>query len=153
MAEPGATALTTTGRCLCGAIRYEFRGPPEWVVHCHCDSCRRQVSSPLATFVGVLHKNFRFTAGAPNTYASSPGVSRSFCGACGSPIAYEAERLPDEIHLFHGTLDDPSHLAPAAHVFTEEQVSWFEVHDDLPRYAKGGRGMQPVGHGPQRRAQ
>ncbi|MFZ2005552.1 MAG: hypothetical protein WB697_12720 [Stellaceae bacterium] len=30
----------TTGRCLCGAIRYEFRGAPEWVVHCHCDSCR-----------------------------------------------------------------------------------------------------------------
>jgi len=151
MAEPGTTSLTTTGRCLCGAIRYEFRSAPEWVVHCHCDSCRRQVSSPLATFVGVLHKNFRFIAGAPNAYASSPGVSRSFCGACGSPIAYEAERLPDEIHLFHGTLDDPGDLAPTAHVFTEERVAWFEVHDELPRYARGVRGMTPIGHGPQSR--
>ena len=141
----------TTGRCLCGAIRYEFRGAPEWVVHCHCDTCRRQVSSPLATFLGVLKKNFRYVAGTPNAYASSPGVSRSFCPSCGSPIAYEATRLPDEIHLFHGTLDDPGFIAPTAHVFTEEQLPWFEVHDELPRYAKGGRGQTPIGHGPQSR--
>jgi hypothetical protein len=143
-----AEARTTTGRCLCGEIRYEFRGAPEWVVHCHCDSCRRQTSSPLATFVGVLKQNFRFTAGAPKAYASSPGVSRSFCPNCGSPIAYEAARIPDEIHLFHGTLDDPAALAPTAHVFTEEQLPWFEVHDALPRYARGGRGATPIGHGP-----
>jgi hypothetical protein len=147
MAEPDIT----TGRCLCGAIRYEFRGAPEWVVHCHCDSCRRQVSSPLATFVGVLKANFRLTAGAPKSYASSPGVSRSFCPACGSPIAYETARLPDEIHLFHGTLDDPHRFVPTAHVFTEEQLSWFEMHDDLPRYAAGRRGTQPASYGPQRK--
>jgi hypothetical protein len=146
MADPEPT----TGRCLCGTVRYEFRGKPEWVVHCHCESCRRQVSSPLATFVGVLKENFGFTAGAPKTFASSPGVARSFCPACGSPIAYEAARLPDEIHLFHGTLDDPGTVAPTAHVFTEEQLPWFEVHDGLPRFAKGGRGTAPIGHGPKR---
>jgi hypothetical protein len=146
------SASPTTGHCLCGAIRYEFRGPPEWVVHCHCNSCRRQVSSPLATFVGVLKENFRFTAGTPKAYASSPGVTRSFCLDCGSPIAYEAERLPDEIHLFHGTLDDPAALAPTAHVHAEEQLPWFEVHDHLPRYAKGGRGATPIGTGPQRQS-
>lgn len=138
----------TSGRCLCGAIRYEFRGAPEWVVHCHCDSCRRQASSPLATFVCVLKPNFRLTAGAPKAYASSAGVWRSFCPSCGSPIAYEAERLPDEIHLFHGTLEEPDRFVPTAHVHTEEQVSWFEVHDDLPRYAKDGRGATPLGLGP-----
>lgn len=136
------------GGCLCRAIRYEFRGAPEWVVHCHCSSCRRQVSSPVATFVCVLRANFRFTADMPKTYVSSPGVSRSFCPNCGSPIAYEAARLPDEIHLYHGTLDRPSRFAPTAHVHTEEQVSWFEVHDYLPRYAKGARGASPTGHGP-----
>jgi len=145
-----ADAEPTTGRCLCGAIRYEFRGKPEWVVHCHCDSCRRQVSSPLATVVGVLKQNFRFTAGAPNAYASSAGVWRSFCPECGSPIAYEAVRLPDEIHLYHGTLDEPDRLVPTGHVFTEEQLAWFEVDDHLPRYAKGGRGAKPIGHGPRR---
>ncbi|HTZ35278.1 MAG TPA: GFA family protein [Stellaceae bacterium] len=142
-------AATTTGRCLCGAIRYAFEGPPEWVVHCHCESCRRQVSSPVATFVGVLDRNFRFTAGAPQGYASSPGVVRSFCAACGSPIAYRTARLPGEVHLFHGTLDDPDRLLPSAHVFTAERVAWFEVHDDLPRYAQGRRGTTPVGTGPQ----
>ncbi len=146
-----ADAAATTGRCLCGAIRFEFRGAPEWVVHSQCVNCRRLVSSPLATFVCVLKANFQLTAGAPKAYASSAGVSRSFCPTCGSPIAYEAERLPDEIHLFHGTLDETDRFVPTAHVHTEEQVPWFEVHDALPRYAKGGRGQTPIGDGPQRR--
>ena len=37
----------TTGRCLCGAIQYEYSGAPTLVVHCHCESCRRQTSSPV----------------------------------------------------------------------------------------------------------
>ncbi|HEU0219147.1 MAG TPA: hypothetical protein VFQ90_20995 [Stellaceae bacterium] len=68
--------------------------------------------------------------------------------ACGSPIAYEAARAPDEIHLFHGTLDDPGSLAPTAHVRTEEQLPWFEAYDGLPRYTKGGHGQSPIGYGP-----
>ena len=40
-----------TGRCLCGDIRYEYRGAPLKILHCHCESCRRHTSSPVATFV------------------------------------------------------------------------------------------------------
>jgi hypothetical protein len=143
----------TTGGCLCGSIRYAFDGPPDWVVHCHCATCRKHVSSPLATFVSVGRGRFRFIRGQPRVYRSSPGVRRSFCGECGSPIAYEADRVPDEIHLYHGTLDDPGALVPEAHVHTGERLPWFEVHDVLPRYQAGGRGgVAPVGHGPRREA-
>ena len=44
---------TTRGRCQCRAIEYAFEGAPKWVMHCHCASCRRAVSSPLATYIGV----------------------------------------------------------------------------------------------------
>jgi hypothetical protein len=138
----------TTGRCLCGDIEYAFTGAPDRVFHCHCDTCRRHVSSSVSTFVCVLRHAFQFTKGQPRVYTSSPGVRRSFCARCGSPIAYEADRIPDEVHLYHGTLSDPATVQPTAHVYIAEQVGWFEVQDDLPRYAAGMRGATPIRHGP-----
>ena len=139
----------TTGRCLCGDIRYEYRGPALWVMHCHCDSCRRHTSSPVATFVGVDRAQFRVTAGTPAVYASSSGVRRSFCAHCGSPLAYEAERAPNEIHLYAGTLTDAAGLVPEGHVHAAEQLPWFEILDDLPRWARGRRrGEPPLRRGP-----
>jgi hypothetical protein len=138
----------TTGRCLCGDICYEYTGAPDRLFHCHCASCRRHVSSAVATFACVLRDTFRFTHGTPQTYQSSPGVKRSFCPRCGSPIAYEADRIPNEIHLYHGTLADPGSVPPTAHLYVAEQLAWFEVLDELPRYAEGMRGASPISHGP-----
>ena len=91
-----------------------------------------------------------FTQGTPGIYESSPGVRRSFCPRCGSPIAYEADRIPNEVHLYHGTLADPGLVPPTAHVHVAEQLAWFEVLDELPRYSEGMRGASPIGHGPRR---
>ncbi|KAB2911951.1 MAG: GFA family protein [Hyphomicrobiaceae bacterium] len=140
---------TTRGHCQCGAIAYEFDGAPKWVMHCHCESCRRAVSSVVATYVGVHVAQFRYLKGEPAHYESSPGVKRYFCAVCGSPMAYAGARWPDEVHLFHGTLADPAQWAPTGHAYVGEQVPWFEVSDDLPRYgATAGKGAKPVRHGP-----
>jgi len=140
--------MTTTGRCLCGAIQYEYEGEPLEALHCHCESCRRQTSSPVATFVMVPRAALRFTSGQPKDYASSPGVRRSFCAECGSPIAYQVDRRPDIVDLFAGSLSDASDVTPTCHVHADEQLAWFEVLDDLPRYAQGRRGTMPIGRGP-----
>lgn len=79
-----------------------------------------------------------FVKGAPKSHASSPGVTRRFCGSCGTPLSYESERWPDEIHLFVVAFDDAAGFAPQAHVNTAEQIPWLTIHDDLPRYAKFG---------------
>jgi len=80
--------ITTTGRCQCRAIEYQFTGEPKWVMHCHCESCRRAVSSAVATYVGVRLEQFSYLKGEPTVYESSPGVKRYFCTSCGSPMAY-----------------------------------------------------------------
>jgi hypothetical protein len=139
---------STAGHCLCGAIQFEFEGEPVEAAHCHCESCRRQTSSPVATFVTVQTTALRFTRGKPKEYASSPGVLRSFCGECGSPIAYWSERRADVIDLFAGTLADPTSVSPSLHTHAQEQLPWFEVLDDLPRYAQSSYGTMPMRHGP-----
>ena len=55
----------TKGHCQCGTIEYEFTGEPKWVMHCHCESCRRAVSSAVATYVGVRLEQFSYLKGEP----------------------------------------------------------------------------------------
>ena len=142
------TERSVRGRCLCGDIHYEYRGDPIVTLHCHCESCRRHTSAPVATFVCVAKNSFRLVRGRPTTYVSSPGVRRTHCARCGSPIGYESDRRPDQIDLYAGTLDDPALVAPTCHVHVAEQLPWFEMVDALPRYERGRRGATPVRHGP-----
>ena len=140
----------TTGRCLCGAVRYEYDGEAEEVLHCHCESCRRHTSSAIATFVMVKASALKFTQGRPREFISSPGVRRSFCAECGSPIAYQSGRRPEIIDLYVGTLDDPATVKPWCHVHSAEQLDWFEIFDDLPRFEKSRRGtsLSDMGRAP-----
>jgi hypothetical protein len=129
---------TKSGHCLCGKVTYEFSGPENWRAYCHCDSCRRSTSSPVTAFFGVPRQAFRFTGKPPLVYESSPGVRRLFCSDCGSPMAYDADRYGDEIHLYAASLDDPTDYQPQGHVHCAERLPWFDVKDDLPRYQGSG---------------
>ena len=139
---------THQGRCLCGAVRFSFDGKPNWTGWCHCDSCRRNTSSPATAFIGVPSDRFRHTGDAPRVYESSPGVRRSFCGKCGSPVSYEADQFPDEVHLYAAAMENPGEWAPRGHVFADEQLVWCEILDDLPRFRGSGGGNTPDWHGP-----
>jgi hypothetical protein len=138
----------STGRCMCGDIQYEFRGEPLETGHCHCESCRRHTSSSFITYIVVDKSAFRYTKGAPVAYASSPGVERTHCGRCGSPISYENK---SEFALYACTLDDLERVSPSLHIRTDEQLPWIEIADQLPRYELGKRDA-PVSFGPRRPA-
>lgn len=122
------------GRCLCGAVSYEVEGPENWRGHCHCESCRRNTASPFTTFFGVPRDACRFTGDEPAVYLSSPGVRRRFCATCGTPVAYESERWPEEIHLYAAGLEHPEDFAPEFHVHWAERLPWIHLDDDLPKY-------------------
>ena len=129
-----------TGRCLCGKVSWRYEGPENWRGHCHCASCRRNTASAFTTFMGVPIERFAFTGEEPATYSSSPGVRRRFCAACGTPVAYEADRYPQEIHLYAAALDDAADFAPQFHVHDAERLPWIELADALPRFPHSGGG-------------
>ena len=122
-----------TGHCLCGTCGFAYSGAPRFMAHCHCESCRRATSAPFTSFIGVTDGQWRWTGDTPTDYASSPGVTRSFCAICGSQMTYRADSYPDEIHFYAATLDDPSHFKPTIHVHSDEMLPWIHVGDDLPR--------------------
>ena len=129
-------AATNEGHCLCGAVRFAFDGEASWRSHCHCESCRRQTASPFTTFFGIPDGRWRWTGETPAAHASSPGVTRRFCRRCGTPVSFESERCPGEIHFYAALLVDHAGFEPECHDFWGERVSWVEPCDELPR--KGG---------------
>lgn len=122
----------TQGRCLCGAVSFEYDGPAIWRGHCHCESCRRASGSVMTTFAGFRPAQVKFTGAEPSCFRTDDGVTRSFCPRCGSPIAYENAESPDQIHLQLGLFDDLEQMAPQDHSFRNEKPSWLRADENLP---------------------
>ncbi|PTX57208.1 hypothetical protein C8N43_1874 [Litoreibacter ponti] len=121
-----------TGRCLCGACRFELTGPHNFVGHCHCESCRRATASPMTTWIGQENGSWRFTGIEPTRFFSSPGNERGFCPKCGSPMFFRADRFPNEVHFYAALLDDPEAVTPAAQYHFDEVLSWMHLADGPP---------------------
>jgi len=122
------------GHCLCEAIQFIANGEPLWSAHCHCAECRRHTGSAVATFVGLDKKRFSLTCGEFGRIESSPGVYRSFCATCGTPMAYERDELPNEIHLYLGTFEHPEEIPPTLEVYCRERLPWLRLDVDGPSF-------------------
>lgn len=120
------------GRCLCKAARFEIDAPVRDCVTCHCESCRRQCSAPMTVYIAAPDGGWRWTGQAPAVFHSSPGVERTFCGTCGTPLSFRSSKLSGVMHFYLAALEDPERFAPTLHVAHEEKLSWLVLGDDLP---------------------
>lgn len=121
------------GACLCGAVRYEARGTPIWVNHCHCLQCQRQSGAAMVTWATWPTASVRMRAGAAADFESSPGHKRSFCARCGSTLFWRRVARA-ELDIAAGTLDQADLLAPAEHIFVKSRRRWMPLCDGLPAY-------------------
>jgi len=124
------------GSCLCNSIQYEIHGELGQAMMCHCSKCRKANGSAFAVNAVVKTAEFKITAGQNyvSEFESSPGVFRSFCKKCGSPLVSRRPSQPDVLRLRIGTLDTPVDVKPAAHIFVGSKAMWDEIHDDVPQY-------------------
>ncbi|WP_370816398.1 GFA family protein [Jannaschia formosa] len=125
-----------SGRCFCGAVRWRSNGPILWAAICHCADCRRAASADYVSWLGVARATLTWD-GPRRLLQSSVGVSRSFCGACGSPMSFETAVFRKETHLYANCLDDLSIYRPQAHIFWSERVPWLNFLDQIPKHEKG----------------
>ncbi|HEV7716211.1 MAG TPA: GFA family protein [Steroidobacteraceae bacterium] len=134
MPTPVSPAKHYTGRCLCGAVRYECGEPVSAAGLCHCESCRRASGAHAVAWATVRQNQFRFIAGTPQRYASSPPVQRTFCGTCGTPLTYWHRDDVDTIDITVSSLDDANAFAPASHTWMIDAPAWDRPHDDLSQF-------------------
>lgn len=126
---------THTGGCRCGAVRFEASSEPLQVSYCHCSDCRRATGAPVSAFVGFLLDRVTIEGNTLKTFENGP-VTRSFCGNCGSPIAYVDARLENQIYLMLGIFDMPAYFRPTHHSHVREQLPFLHMPDGLPRHVK-----------------
>lgn len=124
------------GQCFCGAIRYELGGPRRQATECHCTICRKTSGAPSVAWVTVQRDQFRLLEGAPKSFRSSDHATRSFCGACGTPLTFCSDHLPDEIDVTIASLDEPDRVPPEDHTWVSSKLAWVEISDRLPQFEK-----------------
>jgi hypothetical protein len=124
------------GSCLCGQVRFELEGAPQFINHCHCSMCRKAHGAAFGSFLHADGSGFHWLAGQAHVtnYPSSPANVRAFCSVCGSNVPV----LEDEgrhVIIPAGSLDDDPIVRPVVHIHTDSRAPWFEITDALPQFA------------------
>ncbi len=98
--------------------------------------CRRHSGAPVLAFFHFPLASFSWVSGEPVRYRSSKYAERGFCPRCGSTLTMHEEVLQDCVQVTVGSLDAPERVRPDDHVWTQEQLPWFEIADELPRFQR-----------------
>lgn len=131
--------MTSTGGCLCGAVRYEVRGPLRDVLICHCVECRRWHGTAAAMtaarkedLVLVEERSLRWIP-SPQSNAEA---RRGFCGECGSSLFWDSPHRPS-VAISAGSVDPPTGLRVAGHWYVSQAGDYEQPPDDgLPQYER-----------------
>ncbi|MEA2418818.1 MAG: hypothetical protein QOE60_1024 [Thermoleophilaceae bacterium] len=121
--------MTASGRCLCGAVRYEIDGPLRDVSVCHCVECRRWQGSP-GGYTAAPREALRVAGEDRLRWIDGPEsdahARRGFCGECGSSLFWDAPDR-DTISIAAGTLDPPTGLKTVTHIYTASASDYYEL--------------------------
>src|SRR3978361_2414836 len=104
-----------TGRCACGAIRYEISAQPMVSNHCQCRDCQRKSGTGHGSYLTFPRQGVERTGAATHwdIVADSGQVkTRAFCPTCGSPVYMTFAAMPDLFTVRAASLDDQSRYNP-----------------------------------------
>jgi len=71
---------------------------------------------------------------------ANPGVTRTFCKTCGSPLTGRYGYLPGKVYIAVSLLDQADDYAPELLAHVSKQLEWLDIEDDLERFKNSARG-------------
>lgn len=131
---------TITGGCRCGQLRYSFeQDGPLLNYCCHCLDCQKSTASAFADQLIVSTDALTLT-GRSVTFsterASGGTTTNRHCPDCFSRVCNANTAYPAMTIVRAGTLDDPSELAPFAHMWTSRKRDWIAIDAAVPTFAE-----------------
>ncbi len=110
-----------SGRCLCGAVRFEIDAHDLRARACHCDDCRRWTGS--AVYVIGPFADIAVNADAPVVWHdASAWAERGFCGRCGSSLFWRAKTGGGATSALLGALDDQTGVELIVEIFCDRRL-------------------------------
>ena len=98
-----------TGKCLCGAVRYEAREAPVHAFHCYCATCRRESGAGHLTIISFRESAVTISGAltmiAPPRAEGADPIPRYFCPSCGTTMFAKPTGDHGFINIRAGTLD------------------------------------------------
>jgi hypothetical protein len=134
-----------TGRCACGAVRFEVTAPFETAGYCHCLRCQHRSGGLWSTNAFVRPDGFRVTQGAGKvrTWTPEGGSPKSFCEDCGGHVFGGRDEGPYRVVRFGALEGDPG-IEPQWHAWLESAPDWAPVPEDgLERFDRGASLRRP----------
>src|SRR5262245_28683285 len=129
-------AISFTGSCNCGSLRFEAHGQPLFQGFCRCLDCRK-ASGGHSAAITMLRQDVTIT-GEFRSYASTGDsgaiVHRNFCPTCGC-LAFNT--YPGEasiVSVSAGLLDNPEVFEPEVVLFERSALTWDHIDPRLARF-------------------
>jgi hypothetical protein len=137
--------MSTSGGCLCGAVKFSVSGDPLTARACWCRVC--QYLGAGSGMVSVCFSSDAFTVQGNVTWFESVAdsgnrMARGFCPTCGTPLFSKADARPHLIFIRAGALDDPNLMAPRVTIWADAAPDWACFDPTLPKLA--GQPPPPV---------
>ncbi len=123
----------SSGKCLCGSVTWKIRGKPVASYHCHCSMCRKAHGAAFGTYYFVASEDFSWTSDQDTIigYQSSPELTRTFCGSCGSVVP-GSDDSGKFIYVPAGCHDKGPGID--AHIFVGSKAPWYDITGNLPHH-------------------
>jgi len=130
------SAITLSGSCLCGAVKYRIAGDLLISMNCHCSMCRKAHGAAFRSGAIMNVQEFAWTQGEELVadYRSSAQNHRLFCRTCGSHMLARSDAQPAIVSVAIGTVDGDLSVSPRQHWNVASKASWFEITDELPQF-------------------
>ncbi|MEM7214925.1 MAG: GFA family protein [Pseudomonadota bacterium] len=122
------------GSCRCGGVSVTAFGKPHFKGFCHCDDCRRSNGAPIVSFAGFEASTIEWKSRETLAEWRNGEFARHFCKACGSPVAYTDDQLPEVIFFYVGFMAEPEAFPPDHHSYHSEKIGWLKLSDSLERF-------------------
>jgi hypothetical protein len=134
---PSPDAFPLEGGCDCRYVRYRMTTAPLFVHCCHCRWCQRETGSAFALNAMIEADRVQLLGAEPEIVdtpsASGLGQKIARCPRCRIAVwSHYAGAGPMVRFVRVGTLDQPDHLPPDIHIFTESKQPWVVIAHDMP---------------------
>lgn len=120
------------GSCHCGGVSYQTPGPLRPVIACHCGQCRKQSGHYWAATQAANASLDIKDTGTLTWYRASERAARGFCNRCGASLFWREDGT-DTTSIGAGTLDGPSGLATAKHIYVKDKGDYYQIEEGVPQ--------------------